>query len=141
MLAIVSSLVFVAMELRQANSIGRLEAMNSMAESWNTFGVELATSEYMPNLVQQIYDGNGFNSFDDTEYVRLLLIMHGLGHGWEMRFNQQKLGVLEMGDFSFPRARNPLLASQYHRDIWPRLRGEFSEEFAVFWETRFQLTE
>ena len=40
-LAIVSSLVFVAMELRQANSIGHLEAMNSMAESWNTFGVEL----------------------------------------------------------------------------------------------------
>ena len=49
MLAIVSSLIFVTMELRQANSIGRLEAMKSMAESWNTFGVELATSEYMPN--------------------------------------------------------------------------------------------
>ena len=41
MLAIVSSRIFVAMELRQANSIGRLEAMNSMAKSWNTFGVEL----------------------------------------------------------------------------------------------------
>ncbi len=72
-----------------------------MAESSNTFGVELATSEYMPNLVQQIYDRNGFNSFDDTENVRLLLLVHGLDHGWELRFNQQKLGALEMGDSLF----------------------------------------
>ncbi len=45
LVAIVASLIFVAIEVRQSNQIGRLEAMQSMASAWSSVGIELASNE------------------------------------------------------------------------------------------------
>jgi hypothetical protein len=140
--AIVASLVFVAIQVRQSNQIGRLEAMQSMASDWATVGLEMAGNGDLAALLAQADGGAVRNDFDAAENRRLFSILHGLDHHWEMRFNQLNLGVLELKDYSFPGPpQTSIFASAYHKDIWPGIRPGLSEEFAVFWEQRFGLAE
>ena len=137
-LAIVASLVFVAVEVRQSNQIGRLEAMQSMASDWSSVGLELAGNENLATLLAKVDGGALPTDFDETENRQLMNVLHGLDHHWEMRFNQMKLGVLEPEDYSFP-AGSSMFGSEYHKAIWPRIRVGLSEEFAVFWERQHEL--
>jgi len=137
LVAVVASLIFVAMEVRQANRIGRLEALQSMATDWMSFGIEVATSETLPALLADVYAGAVRADFDEADNVRLAELFFGQDHHWEMRFNQLNLGVLEAEDYSFPGVT--FYGSQYHREMWPTIRSTFSEDFASFWEQRFEL--
>ncbi len=141
LVAIVASLIFVAIELRQSNQIGRLEAMHSMAEAWSSVGIELASNENLATLFAKTDSGAGRKDFDAVENRQLFNILHGLDHHWEMRFNQLKLGVLASADYSYPGPRSSTFSSPYHKEIWPRIRPGLSEEFAVFWERRFGLVD
>ena len=139
--AIVASLVFLAIEIRQSNQIGRLEAMQAMGAEWGTIGIELASSDRLTELTTQVFSGAIPTDFEAADNTAIALVLLSLDHQWEMRYNQLQLDVLESGDFSYPMSTNRLFSSKYHRAMWPRIRPEFSEEFAVFWEQRFKLTE
>ena len=140
--AIVASLIFVAIQVRQSNQIGRLEAMQSMASDWAMVGIELAGNESIAILLGKVDGGAVRKDFDAVENRQLFSVLHGLDHHWEMRFNQLNLGVLEITDYSFPGPpQTSIFASAYHKDIWPGIRPGLSEEFAVFWEQRFGLVD
>ena len=141
LIAIVASLIFVAIELRQSNQIGRLEAMQSMAAAWSSVGLELAGNENLAALLAKTDSGAGRKDFNAVENRQLYNVLHGLDHHWEMRFNQLNLGVLASADYSYPGPRSPTYASAYHKEIWSGIRPGLSEEFAVFWERRFGLVE
>ena len=141
LVAIVASLIFVAIEMRQSNQIGRLEAMESMASSWSSVGIELASNESLAELLSKTDGGAARSDFDAVENRRLFNVLHGLDHHWELRFNQMKLGILAPADYSFPGSGRSSYASAYHKEIWPDIRPGLSEEFAVFWEQRFNLVE
>ena len=137
--AIIASLLFVAMELRQSNQLGRLEALESMASEWNSTGLALADSDVLPSLLVKLNAGEDPSGFNDIENHRIKNVLFGLDHHWELRHRQLQLGVLEPDDYSFPRIGNGMYDSNYHRAIWPELRDSLSDDFAVFWEERFNL--
>ncbi len=141
LVAIVASLIFVAIEVRQSNQIGRLEAMQSMASAWSSVGLELAGNENLAALLAKTDSGAVRKDFDAVENRQLFNVLHGLDHHWEMRFKQLNLGVLASTDYSFPAPKSLTFASAYHKEIWLRIRPGLSEEFAVFWEHRFGLVE
>jgi hypothetical protein len=141
LVAIVASLIFVAIEVRQSNQIGRIEAMESMATAWSSVGLELAGNENLAALLSRTDSGAIPNDFDAVENRQLFNVLHGLDHHWEMRFNQLKLGVLASADYSYPGPRSSTFSSAYHKEIWPRIRPGLSEEYAVFWEQRFGLVD
>ena len=141
LVAIVASLIFVAIELRQSNQIGRLEAMQSMASAWSTVGLELASNENLAALLAKTDSGAVRKDFDVVENRQLFNLLHGLDHHWEMRLKHLNLGVLEPADYSFPKSTNLTFSSAYHKELWPRIRPGLSEEFAAFWEQRFGLVE
>ena len=117
LVAIVASLIFVAIEVRQSNQIGRLEAMESMASAWSSVGLELAGNENLAALLAKTDDGAVPKDFDAIENRQLFNVFHGLDHHWEMRFNQLKLGVLASSDYSYPAPRSLTYASVYHKEI------------------------
>ena len=141
LVAIVASLIFVAIEVRQSNQIGRLDAMQSMASDWSSVGIELAGNRNLAALLAKTDSGAVPKDFDEVENRQLFNILHGLDHHWEMRFKMSNLGVLEASDYSFPESGSSSFGSAYHKEIWPRLRPGFSEEFAVFWEHQLGLVE
>ena len=138
--AIIASLLFVAMELRQSNQLGRLEAMQSIADSWLFTGWEIGGNRDMAALLAKVVEGEVQSDFDPTENYQLTSILYAADHHWQMRFNQLQLGILDPTDYSFPDRTNPTYNSDYHRDLWPTIRADFGDEFAEFWEQRFELS-
>jgi hypothetical protein len=138
--AIIISLGLVAYQLRQANDLARLAALESMATTWNTVNIEyFATSGVFVDLMAEVASGSVREDVDASENLRIASALSALDHHWELRYKQVQLGVLDVDDYSFPRVQNPILSSNYHREFWPSLRDGLSEEFAAFWEQRFNL--
>ena len=137
--AIVVSLGFVAFELRQSNQIGRLEAMQSLADNWLSSGFEISGNKELAGLLAEVTEGAAPSDFDTSENYQVMSFLYAVDHSWQMRFNQLQLGVLEPEDYRFPSPRNQTYNSAYHREIWGSIRTDFSDEFAVFWEHRFEL--
>ncbi|MDH3615929.1 MAG: hypothetical protein OEQ90_05585 [Gammaproteobacteria bacterium] len=139
-LGVISSLIFVGYEVRQSNSLGRLQAQQSMADAWSTVNLTLASNHELAALLARMHGGELKADFAPGEAHSLYLVLHGLDHTWEMYYTQTQIGVLEEGDISFPPPNNRTFSAAFHRELWPEIRGGFNEEFAVFWEQRFKLT-
>jgi len=137
--AIVASLVFVGLEQRQANRFARLAALESIASEWISANLALAGSDVLSDLLLRVSAGATSSDFTEIERERLNNILSGLDHHWEMRFDQINLGVLERGDYSFPRLGNTLYDSAYHRELWPSHRHGYSDDFAEFRGQRYNL--
>ena len=137
--AIVVSLVFVAYELRQSNQLGRLEAMQTLADAWLSSALEISGNKELASVLAKIANGATQSDFDEGEYYQAMSFLYGADHNWQLRFSQLKLGVLKIEDYSFPHPSNPTYSSKFHRELWPSIRGDFDEKFAKFWEQRFGL--
>src|SRR5210317_2078691 len=137
--AIVVTLVFVAYELRQSNRLGRLEAMQAMADAWLFTGWEIAGNREMAALLARVGEGAVQSDFDSAENYQAFSVFYAADHHWAMRYSQLQLGILDADDYSFPTSANPTYNSDYHREVWPVIRAEFSDDFARFWESRFEL--
>lgn len=138
-LAIIVSLVFVAYELRQSNRLGRLEAMQSLADGWLSSGLEISGNNELASLLARISSGATQSEFDEAENYQAMSFMYMADHFWQLRFNQLKLGLLKAEDYSFPNPTNLTYNSNFHREVWPAIRKDFNEKFAEFWEQRFDL--
>jgi len=138
-LALIASLLFVAMELKQSNQLGRLAALESMASEWNSVNIQFAANDVLAELLTRVSAGAVSADFTEIENTRLANVFGGLDHHWELRYKQLQLGVLEPHDFSFPRLGNTLFDSNYHRELWSSRRPGYSDEFAAYWEQRFNL--
>lgn len=138
---VIASLMFVGYEIRQSNALGRQQAQQSMAEAWSTVNLAVATDHVLADLLARMQAGELKADFTPGEAVSLYQVLHGLDHTWEMYYKQTQMGVLEEGDISFPPPNNQVFGAPFHRELWPSIRGGFSEDFAVFWEQRFGLTD
>jgi hypothetical protein len=139
--SVIASLIYVGYEIRQSNALGRQQAQQSMAEAWSTVNLAVATDHVLADLLARMQAGELRADFTPGEAVSLYQVLHGLDHTWEMYYKQTQMGVLEEGDISFPPPNNPVFGSPYHGELWPSIRAGFGEDFAVFWEQRFGLTD
>ena len=138
-MGVIGSLVFVGLQLRQANALARLEQQQAFADAWQTVNLTLATEPQLLATLAQIYDGALHEDLSPEDAVSIDMAYRGLLHGWEQYYRQLQLGVLEEDAISFPSDNSPMWNSDYLRGRWPVIRGEFQEEFAVFWESRYSL--
>ncbi len=137
---IIASLIFVGYQIRQSNALGRLQAQQSMAETWSTVNLAVATDHVLADLMARMHAGGLGADFARGEVVSCYQVLRGLDHTWEMYYMQTRLSVLEKGDISFPQPNNRTFGAPFHRELWPSIRAGFNEDFAVFWEQRFSLT-
>lgn len=140
-IGVLLGILFLVFELKQSNRLGRLEAMQTIGDAWLFTGWEIGGNREMAALLARVSEGAIESDFDSAENYQLFSILWAADHSWEMRFGQLKLGILDQKDYSFPGRDNPMYRSNYHRVLWPAIRNDFSDEFAVFWEQRFELTQ
>jgi hypothetical protein len=93
----------------------------------------------MASLLARVAEGAVQCDFDPAQNYQAFSIFYAADNNWAMRFNQLQLGILNPEDYSYPGPTNQTYNSEYHREVWPRFRSEFSDEFASFWERRFDL--
>ncbi|NNF13235.1 MAG: hypothetical protein HKN72_08430 [Gemmatimonadetes bacterium] len=135
----IASLLFVGLQLRQANALARLQQQQAFADAWQNVNLTLATEPLLLSLLAKIHDGGVHEDFPPEDAVSIDMAYRGLMHGWEQYYLQLQLGVLDEDAISFPRADSPMWNSDYLRGRWPTVRAEFQEEFAEFWESRYEL--
>ena len=140
-ISIVASLIFVGYEVRQANQLARLEAQREMANAWHEVNLSMALDPAFPGMLARVWDGATEADFEPGERASLALTFVGLGRGWELSFKQLGLGILDPDDVAFPPPDDLFFNNAYYRGLWSSgMRDIFSEEFAAFWEERFNLT-
>ena len=140
-LAVVASLMFVGLQLRQSNEWAKQEALQSHIEDWTGLAVPWALDERFSGLAERINTGAREADFVGADRQSLSVMYLGLDHVWEFRYQQLRVGILRADDFRFPAASNLWFNSNFHRDVWPTNRPEFDPDFAAFWEERFDLAQ
>jgi hypothetical protein len=138
-LAVAATLIYLAYQLRQSNKLGRLEAMQALADAWLFTGWEIAGNKELAELLAKVDEGAVQSDFDSAENYQLFSFSFAADNNWALRFNQLHLGILKPEDYAFPSPMNRTYNSNYHREVWPTFRAEFSDEFVPFWERRFGL--
>ncbi len=139
-LGIVASLVFVGMELRQSNAWAEQEALQSVIEDWREYALATVTNRHVADITEQVVNGAVQSDFDGADRQAMHLMYLTLNKMWEFRYKQLAIGILHPEDVVFPDpAVNTWWVSNFHREVWPLNRSEFSEDFALFWEQRFGL--
>ncbi len=138
--SIVASLVFVGFQMRQANTIARLQVLQEHAAQWREANLAMVADPGLLRVMAMAKTGAIHSDLASEDALALDLALDGLVHGWEGNFKQLQLGVLDEHDIIFPIPSSAFFGSQYAREWWKSARGAFDEDFAAFWEERFGLT-
>ena len=136
---VVASLIFVGLQVRQANRLARLQVQQEHAAQFRETTLAVATSQELTRLIGRVYDGALREEFSRPETVALDWAYVGITHGWEQNFFQRQLGILGPDDLAFDRESSPLWTSAYYRELWPRIRSAFSGAFSEAWEAQYDL--
>ena len=92
--AVVASLVFVGLEVRQSNQWARQEALQSIIDNWMGLHVPWALDERFSTLADRINSGAMEADFDGADRHSLAIMFLGVNHMWELRYKQLQVGVL-----------------------------------------------
>jgi hypothetical protein len=137
---VIASLLFVGYQIQQGNQLARLEMLTNGAAIWTEAAQGMAGNEYLSELMYRSYTESA-SEFTGAEGNSILLLSIGNIKSWEAYYRTTTLGVLSNEDVVFPDEGNPYWSSRYQREIWQRVRPQLAEDFATFWEQRFNLVE
>ena len=139
-LGVIGSLLFVGFQIQQGNQLARLEMLYNGAALWTEAATGVAGNEYLSGLIYRTYTESA-SDFEGAEGVSMFALTLGIIKTWEAIYRTTTIGVLGNEDVTFPDKGNPYWSSQYQREVWQRIRPQVPEDFAIFWEQRFNLVE
>jgi hypothetical protein len=139
-LGVIGSLLFVGFQIQQGNQFARMELLYNGAAIWTEGATSMAGNEYLSGLMYRSFTDSA-SDFEGAEGVSLYTLILGHTKNWEAFYRTTTIGVLGTEDVIFPDKNSPYWSSQYQRDIWQRIRPNLAEDFATFWEQRFNLAE
>ena len=139
-LGVIGSLLFVGFQIQQGNQLARLEMLYNGAALWTEAATGVAGNEYLSGLIYRTYTESA-SDFEGAEGVSMFTLTLGLIKTWEAFYRTTTIGVLSAEDVTYPDKGNPYWSTQYQREIWQRIRPQVAEDFAIFWEQRFNLVE
>lgn len=107
---------------------------------WAEASTGMAGNEHLSGLMFRSYTESA-SDFEGAEGVSMVTLTLGHIKVWEAFYHTTTIGVLSTEDVTFPDEKSLYWRSQYQRDIWRKIRPNLAEDFATFWEQRFNLVE
>jgi hypothetical protein len=92
-LAVVISLLYLALQIRNQVAQARLEALHDMSKEFREVSTLFATPDIADLFVRA---NNEFDSMSDSELVRLIVVITNLFRAWEEAFLEMRDGHLEV---------------------------------------------
>ena len=139
-IGVIASLLFVGFQIQQGNQVARLEMLYNGAALWTEASTGVAGNEYLSGLIYRSYTESA-SDFEGADGVSMYLLTFATIKAWEAFYRTTTIGVLSTGDIIFPDENSLYWGSQYQRDVWQKIRPNLAEDFAIFWEQRFNLVE
>jgi len=130
--AVVASLGFVGMEIRQNTAAIRSATTQAVSDQAMELTLSMATDEHLPRLLSELHNGLTRSDFDPQDYRRLRLVVIAGLRRQENLYAQVRSGVLDssaLRNVSFSFYKNP-----YGRELWAEIRDTFDPEFTRYWD-------
>ena len=132
LVAVIASLAFVGMEIRQNTTAVRSATIQAVSDQTMELTLAIATDEHLPRLVAEMRAGATQSELDPEDYMRLRLVSLAGLRRQENLYLQVQAGVLDAGalkNVSFGFYRNA-----FGRELWLANRAFFDADFADYWD-------
>ena len=129
--AIVVSLVYLSLQVRQNTRTTRLETVQTISSEFNNFNDMLASSGELADIYHRgVFD---FQSLNTTEQVRFSLLLMRVFRTWYEQYFHWRKGAL---DAEFWHSRNVQLADAFQYPgwqwVWSARRHQYAKGFQEF---------
>ena len=133
--SIVTSLIFVGIELRENSAIARSNAYSVYAVSVSESQSALAAEPILLPIMRRAFTGELPSEFDEDEYFRAYLEFQSIVRLHEGLFRSVQEGILEENQL-FLLSATDSFDNPFFRSIWPgRIRNSYTNDFVEHFET------
>jgi hypothetical protein len=134
-IAVVCSLIFVGLELRQTSAVARMEANNNFVADMAEGMRQLALSPELSQLVADISGNNKqLSNLTRQEWMQIRTWYMSTLMSWNGLFQNVQEDILD-GKYLATIGGGGQYNNDSFRQLWPGMKPVFSEEFGVFFET------
>ena len=129
-IAVVISLLYLALQIRTQNAQARLSALHDMSDVFRE-----VTSRFASADIADIFNrGNlDFDSLTDTESVRLIILTTNYFRAWEEAFLEKRDGHLDKGTWeTLSRDYRQAMGAGSFKRIWELRKENYDVEFQDF---------
>jgi hypothetical protein len=129
-IAVVISLIYLALQIREQTNQSRLAAQHEVSS-----GIREVSNLYASEDISDIFvrANKDFESMSDAELVRLIVVTTNLLRGWEEAFLEKRDGYLEAGNWeTLSRDYTQLMGAPSFRRIWELRRQNYDPEFQIY---------
>ena len=139
LLAVVLSLIFVGMEMRQNNTIARASAINELASNQRDLLLGIVTDGELSSVwADYLQNGVALDSFNARDQTRLSGLQQALVINMENAFLQREMGLLPdelSGLYHF--SGSPVFSSANFEAFWSDERYRYHPSFAAALEKEY----
>ena len=139
LLAIVLSLIFVGIEMRQNNIIARASAINELATNQRDFLLGVVTDSELSSIWgEYVFNAVPEESFNRRDQTRLAGLQQALVINMENAFLQRELGLLpdELSDL-YHFSGSPVFSSENFAAFWSNERYRYHPTFVAALEQEY----
>ena len=139
LLAVVLSLVFVGLEIRQNNTIARASAINELASNQRDLLLSIVTDGELSSVwADYLRNGVALDSFNARDRTRLSGLQQALVINMENAFLQREMGLLPdalSGLYHF--SGSPVFSSENFAAFWSNERYRYHPTFVAALEQEY----
>ena len=139
LLAVVLSLVFVGLEMRQNNTIARASAINELASNQRDLLLSIVTDGELSSVwADYLRNGVALDSFNARDRTRLSGLQEALVINVENAFLQREMGLLPdalSGLYHF--SGSPVFSSENFAAFWSNERYRYHPTFVAALEQEY----
>ena len=130
-LAVLFSIVFLAVEIRQNTEMTRAQITQSRAETSIALAASFYNSDYLPTIWEKVRNDDGLSADERARYEFWLRAML---RNLDNNFQQSRRGLLgdHITEASATAITNAILAYPAAIEYWDKNRNLFSEDFVRF---------
>jgi len=134
MLAVVFSLIFVGLEIRQNSTIASVEAHRAYTQLLSEGDSELASNNELLDSMAKVSGGADVNDIPPSENLRMVAYYRSTIFRWFGLFQAVQEGVLPESYLSLVNQRG-IYNTDHFRRMWPFIKPLYGEDFVEYFES------
>jgi len=133
-LGVIGSLGFVAFEINQNTNLARNQAYLQFGESLKDITLELATDDFLSELIAQLGRGASEEDFTGSENIRIWALQFATVKAWEGLYRSWTAGYLPSDTIVGIGGGHILNNNYFRQTTWPEIKTQQTPDFISFFE-------